>query len=180
MPRVEFLSQNGFEVTEEVLSRNPLFTFSESVTLQQGFTSASREQIEQFNLTEEFQNRSLENVDTTENQQIFRPTLTQRLEFDEKGKQSQTTTVCGDTVNRREGSNLPELTLEGIITEDKVAQMKALKRRSNPIFISDLYKGEVYIKRVTIEQTSDLLYWVEDGEKKLAFNFQLQTGKPEE
>jgi hypothetical protein len=75
---------------------------------------------------------------------------------------------------------LPELTLEGIITEDKVAQMKALKRRANPVFISDLYKGEVYIKRVTIEQTSDLLYWVEDGEKKLAFNFQLQTGKPEE
>jgi len=180
MPRVEFLSQNGFEVTEEVLSRNPLFTFSESINLQQGFTSASREQIEQFNLTEEFENRSLENVDTTENQQIFRPTLTQRLEFDEKGKQSQTTTVCGDTVNRREGSNLPELTLEGIITEDKVAQIKALKRRANPIFISDLYKGEVYIKRVTIEQTSDLLYWVEDGEKKLAFNFQVQTGKPEE
>jgi len=143
MPRVEFLSQNGFEVTEEILSRNPFFT------------------------------------DETDDE-LFTPSLTQRLEFDEKGKQSQTTTVCGDTVNRREGSNLPELTLEGIITEDKIAQLKALKRRANPVFISDLYKGEVYIKRVTIEQTSDLLYWVEDGEKQLAFNFQLQTGKPEE
>ena len=163
MPKIEFIDEGSFNITEEVLSRNVTFVFSDESEIR----------------LSDVQDVGVDDA-VLADRSVFRPTLTQRLEFDEKGKQSQTTTVCGDTVNRREGSNLPELTIEGIITEDKIAQMKALKRRENPTLVSDLYKGEVYIKRVTIEQTSDLLYWVEDGEKKLAFNFQVQTGKPEE
>lgn len=163
MPQITFIDEGSFDVTEEVLSRNVLFVF------------ADESEIRLSNVQDVGVSDSV-----TAEQDIFRPTLTQRVEWDEKGKQSQTTTVCGETVNRREGSNLPEMTIEGIVTEDKIAQMKALKRRSNVTLISDLHKGQVFVKRVTIEQNTDLLYWIENGEKRLAFNFQIQLGEPEE
>jgi hypothetical protein len=182
MPTVTFISGDGFDVTEEVLSRNPLFIFGdqENITLDKRLSGASREEVEQFNLVDEFKNRQLFNVDLGNIEQVFRPTLTQRVEYDEKGKESQTTTVCGETENRREGSNLPEMTVEGIITEEKLSQLKTLQDKPSPTFISDIYKGRIYVKRVTIEQNADLLYWIENGTKELAFNFQLQFGEPEE
>lgn len=177
MSKITFFDEGGNNVTEEivdeVLSRNVAFWVDKPsgevrlppsiVDTNVGFQDVGAEGV----------------VDNTESVQVFRPTLTQRIELDEKGKESQTTTVCGETENRREGSNLPEMTVEGIIIQEQISEIRSLQARDDVTLVSDIYKGPIYVKRVTIEQNSNLLYWIENGEKSLAFNFQIQLGKPE-
>lgn len=104
----------------------------------------------------------------------------QRVEFDHEGAMSQIMTVCGETENRREGDKKPDLTVEGVITEDQLEPIKNLHRGQEIIFISDVDSNSVVIKRVTVEQNSDLVHYTPDGgERQLAFSVQLQLKYPE-
>lgn len=117
---------------------------------------------------------------SAENVEPFQPSVVQRLKYDHKGQMSSITTECGETENRREGDNKPNITVEGVITKDELGPMKSLKEREEISFVSDLYEGRVVIDRLSITQTPDLLYYKEEGgEKKLAFEFQMQVKQPE-
>jgi hypothetical protein len=114
-----------------------------------------------------------------DNQDEFAPAVVERVEYDHSGQTSSITSVCGETENRRESSEQPELTVEGILTEDQLPDAKSLKEGQEITFISDVHQGQVYIKRLTIEQSSDIIAYINDsGEEKLAFTFQLQLGQP--
>lgn len=108
----------------------------------------------------------------------FAPAVVQRVEYDHSGQTSSITSVCGETENRRESDEKPELSVEGIITEDQLAEAKALKEGDEITFVSDVHRGQVYIKRLTIEQSTDIVSYIdENGEEHLAFTFQLQLGE---
>lgn len=114
-----------------------------------------------------------------DNQDEFEPSIVERVEYDHKGQTSSVTTVCGETENRRTSDEQPDITIEGIITEDQLADAKSLKEGDQITLISDVHRGDVFIRRVTIEQTTDLVSIVmDDGQEKLAFSFQLQLGQP--
>lgn len=109
----------------------------------------------------------------------FSPTLVQRIKFDNKGQMSSITTECGETENRREGNNKVNLTVEGIIVQDEIQQLRALEAREQITFVSDMYDGPVIIERLSITQDPSLIYYKENNaEEQLAFNFQLQLKEP--
>lgn len=108
------------------------------------------------------------------------PAVTQSVEYDHQGQTSSIKTVCGETENRRSSDNKPRLVVEGVITEDQIEQAKALKESDNLRVVSDVHKGNVFVKRLTITQNQDLITYVpSDGEEQLAFQFQLQLRVPE-
>jgi len=107
------------------------------------------------------------------------PSVVQNIKFDNKGQMSSLTSNCGETENRREGDNKPTLTVEGIIGESEIDQMRALKFQDNISFVSDVYRGDVIVKRLSIEQSADLLsIKPNNSEEELAFTFQLQLEEP--
>jgi len=109
----------------------------------------------------------------------FTPAVTQRVEYDHSGQQSSITTTCGETENRRESDEKPDMTIDGILTEDQLEPIKQLKEGEEITLVSDIHQGTVFVKRVTIEQTPDLIHYIENGEEQLAFGFQLQLKQPE-
>lgn len=110
----------------------------------------------------------------------FDPAVTERVEYDHRGQTSSVTTVCGETENRRESDQQPDITAEGVVTQDQLQELKDLKRGQTITVISDIHSGQVLVKRVTIEQSSDVVSYIPDGsdEEELAFSFQLQLGQP--
>jgi len=109
----------------------------------------------------------------------FEPAVTQRVEYDHTGQSSSITTTCGETENRRESDEKPDMTIEGILVEDQLEPIKQLKEGEKITLVSDVHQGQVFVKRVTIEQTPDLIHYIENGEEQLAFGFQLQLKQPE-
>ena len=110
----------------------------------------------------------------------FSPSVVQRVEYDHRGQTSSVTSVCGETENRRESDEQPDITVEGIITSDEIPVIKGLKKGEEVTLVSDIHQGEVFVKRVTIEQSTDVIHYIptESNEEKLAFTFQLQLGQP--
>lgn len=107
------------------------------------------------------------------------PSIVQNVKFDNKGQMSSLTSNCGETENRREGDNKPSLTVDGIIGESEIDEMRALKFQDTISFVSDVYRGDVIVKRLSIEQSADLLsIKPNSGEEELAFTFQLQLEEP--
>jgi len=113
-----------------------------------------------------------------ENPDVFVPAVTRRVEYDNKGVMSSITTDCGETENRREADEKPNITLEGIITESQIPAAKSLKSLNKIILISDIERGEMVIERVTISQDTDLLSYITNGNEELAFSFQMQLKQP--
>lgn len=115
-----------------------------------------------------------------DNLERFVPSVVQRVEYDHKGQTSSLTSVCGETENRREGDNNPDITIEGIVTTDEIPQAKQLKEGQEITLVSDVHQGQVFVKSLTIEQTQDLIHYIPDesDEEQLAFTFQLQLGQP--
>lgn len=122
---------------------------------------------------------SREAVVSPDDQGDFEPAVVQRVEYDHSGQTSSLSTVCGETENRRESDDKPDLTVEGILVEGELETAKALKKGQEVTFVSDVHQGQVFVKRLTIEQTADLNTYIEDGEEELAFTFQLQLKQPE-
>lgn len=115
----------------------------------------------------------------SENVGEINPSVTQRIKFDNKGQMSSITTECGETENRRQGDNKPKITVEGVIVESEIDDMRSLKNEETITFISDIYKGDVIVERLSIAQKQDLLYFKPTGgEQELAFSFQLQLKQP--
>lgn len=109
----------------------------------------------------------------------FDPSVVERIKYDNKGQMSRITTECGESENRREADEKPKVTVEGIIVEDEIGPMRALKDTENFTFVSDIFSGNVIVERLSIVQTSDLLYLQKDGgEKELAYEFQMQLKQP--
>jgi len=111
----------------------------------------------------------------------FRPDIVKRLEFDHQGGMSRIKTVCGETENRRESNDGPEITVEGIVSEDQLPTLKGIHDGQEIILISEIESGSVVVERVTVEQNSDIVEYIPEGsnESKMAFPFQLQLQTPE-
>lgn len=110
----------------------------------------------------------------------FVPSVVQRVEYDHSGQTSSITSVCGETENRRESDEQPDITIEGVITSDEIPVAKSLKKGEEITLVSDIHQGDVFVKRLTIEQTTEIAHYIPDegDEEKLAFSFQLQLGQP--
>lgn len=106
------------------------------------------------------------------------PSIIQRVKFDHKGQMSSITTECGETENRRQSDNNPNITVEGIIQSDEIRDLRSLKNEEKILFISDIFSGNVIIERLSIVQSTDILYLKIGGEEELAFNFQMQLKQP--
>lgn len=150
MTRVQVINEDGEVVTRDVLSRDAtIISYIVGVN------------------------------DTEIYETEFSPAVVQSVEYDHRGQSSSITSVCGETENRRESDEKPDLTVEGIITEDQISDAKSLKRGEEITLISDVHEGTVFVKRLTIEQSNDIVRIIpEDGEEQLAFSFQLQLGEP--
>jgi hypothetical protein len=113
--------------------------------------------------------------------QEFEPAVVQRIEYDNEGQMSQITSLCGESENRRSGENLPKMTIEGILTDDQLTEAKALQQGEEIDMVSDIYTGPVEVRRLTIEQSEQLLTFRPSGsdQEKTAFTFQLQVKQPE-
>lgn len=109
----------------------------------------------------------------------FEPAVAQRVEYDNTGQTSSISSVCGETENRRESDEKPDMTIEGILTQDQLETAKSLKEGEKITLISDIHQGTVFVKRLTIEQNQDLIHYIENGTEQLAFTFQLQLKQPE-
>lgn len=109
----------------------------------------------------------------------FDPAVVQRVEYDHTGQSSSITSVCGETENRRESDEKPDMTIEGVLTEDQLETAKSLQEGEEITLVSDIHQGNVFVKRLTIEQTPDLIHYIENGTEQLAFHFQLQLKQPE-
>ncbi|WP_226041167.1 hypothetical protein [Natrinema sp. DC36] len=110
----------------------------------------------------------------------FSPTVVERIEYDDEGTMDSTKTVCGETENRRGGEEGPDITVEGIVVEDELSDLKGLKRATELEVISPIDKNDVTVKRTTIEMNTDIIHIIPNGEEpQLAFPFQLQLQYPE-
>lgn len=108
----------------------------------------------------------------------FSPSVVQNIKYDNKGQMSSITTECGETENRRQGNQKAKITVDGIIGESEIEQMRALKNREEIRFASDIIQTRVIVERVSIAQKADL-NWIElGGEQELAFSFQVQLKEP--
>lgn len=123
----------------------------------------------------------VEGTDTTVNESEgeFRPAMVKRVEYDNKGQMSSITTVCGETENRRESDKKPRIVVEGIITESQLPQLRGIKNIDQLTLVSDVFQGQVAVKRVTVEQNTDIIEAEFDGgDTELAFQFQVQLRQP--
>lgn len=115
----------------------------------------------------------------TESVGTVEPSVVQSIKFDNKGQMSSLTSVCGETENRREGDNKASITIDGLIRESEIDDMRALKFEPEIRFVSDVYRGNVIVKRLSISQDTDVLrFEPNSGDAELAFSFQLQLTEP--
>jgi len=162
MPRIRYVDDDGETVEQELISRRAAI-----------FPGSALEHFEDSG----FDTGLDPGVVTTGDE--FRPTLVERVEFDHEGGMSSITTVCGETENRRESDKKPRIVVEGIAVEDDLSELRRLKTMDSPILVSDVFQGEVEVRRVTVEQNTDLIEYIpENGEPQLAFSFQLQFRQP--
>lgn len=110
----------------------------------------------------------------------FEPQIVQTVEYDHTSKESQITTECGETENRRESDDKPDITASGIIGKSQLSNIKDLRKGQEVTVVSDIHSGPTYIRRTTISQEADLVSIQTDGgNEELAFKFQLQLKQPE-
>lgn len=120
-------------------------------------------------------------IDFAAQEGLFYPAVVNSVEYDHEGQMSSITSTCGETENRRSGDNLPDVTIDGIITESQLQDAKTLEQGQQITVISDVHSGNVLVKRVTITQSTDVMYYHTDGgDEELAFSFQLQLGQPDD
>lgn len=115
----------------------------------------------------------------TDNVGDISPAVTQMVEYDHSGQTSSVSSTCGETENRRESDQKPDMTIEGILVNDQLEDFKALKEGQEITLVSDVHQGKVFVKRLTISQEAELISYIENGEEQLAFSFQLQLKQPE-
>lgn len=167
MPTIRYTNDNGEVVEEKVLSRRVTFfegTPDDEVEITDG--DAGLGVFNEATISEESQGE-------------FKPALVERLEFDHEGQMSSITTLCGETENRRESDEKPKIIVEGILVEGQVKQLREIQNVDELTLISDLFQGQVQVKRVTIEQNTDVIEFIPDGDTaKLAFPFQIQLRQP--
>jgi len=106
------------------------------------------------------------------------PSIVQRVKFDHKGQMSSITSECGETENRRQADNNANITVEGLIQNDEINDLRSLKNEEEILFVSDIFSGNVIVERLSIVQSTDVLYLKVGGEEELAFNFQMQLKQP--
>lgn len=161
MPTIKIRNEEGEVVEEEITSRRAVLV----------------------EITEDepdFLFEGLDQLSFTDVNVILEPAVPQRIEWDHEGEMSNIMTNCGETENRRQGNKGPELTFEGIITEDQLDSAKTINQGDNVTLVSDIHQGPVEVRRATIEQNNDIISFKEDGGgEKLAFPFQLQLKQPE-
>ena len=109
----------------------------------------------------------------------FEPAVVERVEYDKSGQTSSVSSECGETENRRETDENPAMTIEGVLVEEQLPQIKSLEEGEKITIISDIHQGDVFVKRVTIEQNTDIIHAYIGGKQYLAFPFQLQLKQPE-
>lgn len=110
---------------------------------------------------------------------LLEPAVPQRIEYEDEGGMSTITTVCGESESRRSSDKGLTMVLEGIITRDQLDDAKSISSGDNLTLVSDLHTGSIEVKRVTIEQNTDIIHFVEDGDQQLAFPFQMQFKEPD-
>lgn len=151
MPTITIRGEDGGVVEREVVSRNALIA--------------------------EFADDPEEGTDDLD--PILEPAVPQRVEWDDEGEMSSITTVCGETENRRNADKGARMVLEGIITDSQLQDAKEIRRGDNLTLVSDVHSGPIEVRRVTIEQNSDLIEFTPDGgTSDLAYKFQMQFRSP--
>jgi hypothetical protein len=124
-------------------------------------------------------NTSLVVEETGDTQTEFVPAVVQRVEFDGDPNMSSITTVCGEQENRQESETKADIVIEGVVVQSQLPDIKNLEEGQRITLLSDVHDSEVIIKRISIEQSADLVEYVPDGgQSELAFNFQLQLKEP--
>lgn len=103
----------------------------------------------------------------------------QRVEYDHQREVSTITTVCGESEARNESDDPPELTIEGTVGQDNMYRLKNIDRGQEVTVVTDLHYSSMLVRRVTVEQSSDVLSINRNGEEELAFSFQIQLKEPE-
>ena len=155
MATISVINENGEVVDRKITSRNITIVKDADINTQNGETS-------------------IDSVDSIE------PAVVQRLKYDDEGKQSQTTTVCGETENRREADRGVDFTVEGILVKDQLEDIKNLKQFGEFTLVSDIETNTFIVKRTTIEQNTEIIHFTPNGgTEQLAFPFQLQLKYPE-
>lgn len=155
MATISVINENGEVVDRKITSRNITIVKDADINTQNGETS-------------------IDSVDSIE------PAVVQRLKYDDEGKQSQTTTVCGETENRREADRGVDFTVEGILVKDQLEDIKNLKQFGEFTLVSDIETNTFIVKRTTIEQNTEIIHFTPNGgTQQLAFPFQLQLKYPE-
>jgi len=109
--------------------------------------------------------------------EIYTPTLVNDVQYDNKSKSSQTTTVCGETENNYEGENKPTITVEGIVPSDESNTLRNLRNADDLTVSTEVEQGSYYVKRLSMGQSSDTPYIIMDGERSIAISYQLQLEK---
>jgi len=155
MGTISVINENGEVADREITSRNITIVKDADINTQNGETS-------------------IDSVDS------IKPAVVQRLKYDDEGKQSQTTTVCGETENRREADRGVDFTVEGILVKDQLEDIKNLKQFGEFTLVSDIETNTFIVKRTTIEQNTEIIHFTPNGgTEQLAFPFQLQLKYPE-
>lgn len=166
MPRIQYVNDQGDTVEEEILSRR--VTFFEGAPSSDNIAVGGNTGVS-----------TIDDAAVSDDTFEFRPAVVERLEYDHEGAMSSLTTVCGETENRRETDEKPRIIVEGIIVEDQVPRLREIQTINEITIISDLFQGLVEIKRVTLEQNTDIIRYIPDnGNEQLAFGFQLQLRQP--
>lgn len=111
----------------------------------------------------------------TDDGELFRPAVVERIEFDHEGVISHISHAnCNRYENRRESDEKPDIVIEGVVTEEQLEQLKELDQDSDLRLVSDIHDGPIAVRRTTVEQTADLVEFIPDGgEPSLSFGFQI-------
>lgn len=118
-------------------------------------------------------------VEEGDDEREFVPAVVQRVEFDGDPDMSTITTTCGEKENRNESETKADVVIEGVITESQLEDVKTLDEGDRITLLSDIHDGDVILKRISIEQTADLVEYVPNGgTSELAFKLQLQLKEP--
>lgn len=150
MPTITIRGENGQVVEREVVSRRAIIA--------------------------EFSDEPEAGVDDLD--PILEPAVPQRIEYDDEGTMSTIQTICGESETRRSGDEGVSMVLEGILTRDQLPDAKSISSGDNLTLVSDVHSGPIEVQRVTIEQNTDIIHFVENGDQQLAFGFQMQFQEP--
>lgn len=114
----------------------------------------------------------------------FTPSVVNFIEYDHKGTMGRTQRLASSggeckTTNRREADNGADITIRGIVQESEVDDLRQLKSEPNLALITDVHSEKnVIVKRLTLEQSSDLVDVTKQGRTELAFRFKLTLKTP--